>query len=181
MRCIAFSQRGGQRFDPAQLHHSSVMAWCRRSWKRKPSKGLLRPAMVTPHRVQTAPGFWRSELLAESKASDQTIMAIAGHVSKKMLQHYSHVRLEAKRDALDALTLCVVVCVVTPHCALGIGRFAPSHRKRIAAIARSYARSPDKTGILCCGSRVGLAPREPIRYPLSLHWLCGIFVANTAD
>ncbi len=43
--------------------------------------------------------------LAESKASDQTIMSIAGHVSRKMLQHYSHVRLEAKRDALDALTM----------------------------------------------------------------------------
>ena len=43
--------------------------------------------------------------LAESKASDQTIMSIADHVSKKILQHYSHVRLEAKRDALDALTM----------------------------------------------------------------------------
>jgi integrase len=43
--------------------------------------------------------------LAESKASDQTIMSIAGHVSRKMLAHYSHVRLEAKRDALDALTM----------------------------------------------------------------------------
>jgi integrase len=43
--------------------------------------------------------------LAESKASDQTIMSIAGHVSKKMLQHYSHVRLEAKREALHALTM----------------------------------------------------------------------------
>ena len=43
--------------------------------------------------------------LAESKASDQTIMGIAGHVSKKMLQHYSHVRLEAKRSALDALSM----------------------------------------------------------------------------
>jgi hypothetical protein len=41
--------------------------------------------------------------LAESKASDQTSMAIAGHVSKKMLALYSHVRLEAKRTALDAL------------------------------------------------------------------------------
>jgi integrase len=41
--------------------------------------------------------------LAESKASDQTIMAIAGHVSPKMLAHYSHVRLEAKRTALEAL------------------------------------------------------------------------------
>jgi integrase len=43
--------------------------------------------------------------LAESKASDQTIMSIAGHVSRKMLQHYSHVRLDAKRNALDALTM----------------------------------------------------------------------------
>jgi integrase len=42
--------------------------------------------------------------LAESSASDQTIMAIAGHVSQKMLAHYSHVRLEAKRQALDALS-----------------------------------------------------------------------------
>jgi integrase len=41
--------------------------------------------------------------LAESQASDSTIMAIAGHVSLKMLQHYSHVRLQAKRTALDAL------------------------------------------------------------------------------
>ena len=41
--------------------------------------------------------------LAESQASDGTIMAIAGHVSTKMLQHYSHVRLQAKREALDAL------------------------------------------------------------------------------
>jgi len=42
--------------------------------------------------------------LAESQASDSTIMAIAGHVSTKMLQHYSHVRLQAKRTALDALS-----------------------------------------------------------------------------
>jgi integrase len=42
--------------------------------------------------------------LAESKASDQTIMAIAGHVSARMLAHYSHVRLDAKRSALDALS-----------------------------------------------------------------------------
>jgi integrase len=41
--------------------------------------------------------------LAESQTSEQTIMAIAGHVSQKMLAHYSHVRLEAKRTALEAL------------------------------------------------------------------------------
>jgi hypothetical protein len=42
--------------------------------------------------------------LAESSTSEQTIMSIAGHVSAKMLAHYSHVRLEAKRDALAALS-----------------------------------------------------------------------------
>jgi len=41
--------------------------------------------------------------LAESQTSEQTILAIAGHVSPRMLAHYSHVRLEAKRKALDAL------------------------------------------------------------------------------
>ena len=43
--------------------------------------------------------------LAESQTSDSTIMAIAGHVSQKMLAHYSHVRLQAKRTALDALSM----------------------------------------------------------------------------
>ena len=42
--------------------------------------------------------------LAESQASDHTIMSIAGHVSQEMLQHYSHIRLEAKRRAVDALS-----------------------------------------------------------------------------
>jgi integrase len=43
-------------------------------------------------------------MLAESQASDSTLMAIAGHVSRKMLEHYSHIRMAAKRTALD--TLC---------------------------------------------------------------------------
>jgi Phage integrase family/Nucleotidyl transferase AbiEii toxin, Type IV TA system len=45
--------------------------------------------------------------LAESQASDRTIMSIAGHVSQQMLAHYSHVRIESKRKALDALSVGV--------------------------------------------------------------------------
>ena len=30
-------------------------------------------------------------------------MAIAGHVSRKMIEHSSHFRMEAKRTALDAI------------------------------------------------------------------------------
>jgi len=42
--------------------------------------------------------------LAESgQASDETIRDIAGHVSKQMLKHYSHIRMEAKRRAVGAL------------------------------------------------------------------------------
>ncbi len=41
--------------------------------------------------------------LAESGAGDETIMAIAGHVSRQMLRHYSHIRMQAKREALDAI------------------------------------------------------------------------------
>jgi hypothetical protein len=32
-------------------------------------------------------------------------MSIAGHVSRKMLEHYSHIRLNAKRTALDGLSM----------------------------------------------------------------------------
>ena len=42
--------------------------------------------------------------LAESEASEQTIMSVAGHVSRQMLEHYSHIRLEAKRRAVEALS-----------------------------------------------------------------------------
>lgn len=41
--------------------------------------------------------------LAENGAADLTIMAIAGHVSRKMLERYSHVRMEAKRTAIEVL------------------------------------------------------------------------------
>jgi integrase len=43
--------------------------------------------------------------LAENGTSDSTIMAIAGHVSRRMLERYSHVRMEAKRTAMDALAV----------------------------------------------------------------------------
>lgn len=43
--------------------------------------------------------------LAESGAGDEVIMSIAGHVSRAMLSRYSHVRMEAKRRALDEIAL----------------------------------------------------------------------------
>ena len=41
--------------------------------------------------------------LAERGLGDQTIMSIAGHVSRQMLDHYSHIRTDAKRQAVKCL------------------------------------------------------------------------------
>ncbi len=41
--------------------------------------------------------------LAESGAADETIRDIAGHVVKQMLKHYSHIRMQAKREALEGI------------------------------------------------------------------------------
>jgi integrase len=42
--------------------------------------------------------------LAESgEAGDETIRDLAGHVSQQMLKHYSHIRMEAKRRAVETL------------------------------------------------------------------------------
>lgn len=41
--------------------------------------------------------------IAEGEASDATIMSLAGHLSRKMMERYSHTRNEAKRQAISVL------------------------------------------------------------------------------
>ena len=41
--------------------------------------------------------------LAEMGVADHVVESISGHLSRRMLEHYSHIRLDAKRKALDAL------------------------------------------------------------------------------
>jgi hypothetical protein len=41
----------------------------------------------------------------KSGAGDEAILSIAGHVSRAMLSRYSHVRMEAKRRALDEIVV----------------------------------------------------------------------------
>ena len=52
--------------------------------------------------------------LAEMGLSDQTIMSIAGHVSREMLDRYSHIRMTAKRNVLEALEAPVPEAESTP-------------------------------------------------------------------
>jgi len=44
-----------------------------------------------------------TEFAESAAAGDEMIMSIAGHVSRAMLSRYSHVRMEAKRRALDEI------------------------------------------------------------------------------
>jgi integrase len=81
-------------FDPTR----HVKSW-RTAWRTLTKKAGL-------------PGFRFHDLrhcaitqLAENGASDSTIMAIAGHVSRRMLERYSHVRMDAKRNAMEALAV----------------------------------------------------------------------------
>jgi integrase len=41
--------------------------------------------------------------LAEAGATDYTIQSLAGHVSRRMLDHYCHVRIEPKKKAVELL------------------------------------------------------------------------------
>jgi len=82
----------GSGYDPARPATSWRSAW--ESLREKAGLPWLRIHDLRHHCIRR---------LAESGAPDHVIMSIAGHVSKEMLQHYSHIRMEAKRTAVAAL------------------------------------------------------------------------------
>jgi integrase len=79
-------------FDPARPMQSWRTAW--RNLTTKAKLPGLRFHDLRHHCITK---------LAEAGVADQTLMAIAGHVSREMLEHYSHIRMQAKRDAVAAL------------------------------------------------------------------------------
>jgi integrase len=99
------SNRATVKPDPAK----PIISW-RSAWrairaaaaKGDPEKGIPSMPKLARLRFHDLRHHAITEL-AESSASDSVIRSIAGHVSQKMLEHYSHVRLEAKRQALNAL------------------------------------------------------------------------------
>jgi integrase len=86
---------GGKLYDPTKP--PSRWAW-RRAWRKLTEEaGLegLRPHDLRHHAI--------TKLAESPEASEQTIMAIAGHVTQEMLEHYSHIRQKAKRKAVKSL------------------------------------------------------------------------------
>ena len=43
--------------------------------------------------------------LAEAGTPESTMLALLGHMSRAMLERYSHIRLAAKRTAMDSISL----------------------------------------------------------------------------
>jgi len=86
---------GGKLYDPTKP--PSRWGW-RTAWRKLTEEaglGGLRPHDLRHHAI--------TKLAESPEASEQTIMSIAGHVSREMLEHYSHVRQEAKRRAVESL------------------------------------------------------------------------------
>jgi integrase len=70
-------------------------------WK-KAWRGALKRAAVDYRWHDTRHSFI-SRLCENPAVSEQTIMALAGHVSRPMLNRYSHIRMQAKQAAIAAL------------------------------------------------------------------------------
>ena len=82
-------------------------------WPKDPTRPMvsLRTSWNNARKKAKLQGRWHDNRhtlitdLAESGAGDETIRDIAGHVSKQMLKHYSHIRMEAKRKALESIVV----------------------------------------------------------------------------
>jgi integrase len=74
----------------------SQKTW-RTSWRK-----LTRAAGLKGLRFHDLRHQCITELL-EAGAPEAAVLSIAGHVSRKMMEHYSHIRMEAKRKALEGL------------------------------------------------------------------------------
>ena len=46
--------------------------------------------------------------MAESGVPESTMLALMGHMSRAMLERYSHIRMKAKREAVKSLELPVL-------------------------------------------------------------------------
>jgi integrase len=73
-----------------------VQSW-RRAWRSALGKANLK------YRWHDLRHTFVTRLAENPEISEQTIRALAGHVSQQMLQRYSHIRRQAKEDAILAL------------------------------------------------------------------------------
>jgi integrase len=66
---------------------------------KRAKAGRYRSTWTCKGRWHDAPHTFVTNLAALPEVSDETIRQLAGHVSKGMLERYSHIRMAAKRAA----------------------------------------------------------------------------------
>ena len=65
--------------------------------------GRLRKAASVDYRWHDLRHTFITRLAENPNVSEETIKALAGHVSRRMLERYSHIRTRAKEDAIRTL------------------------------------------------------------------------------
>jgi integrase len=88
------ARNGGQGFDPTR----PMFAW-RGAWIQMREAAKL-PKLRFKDLRHTA----ITDLLEDENVSERTVIDLAGHVGRAMLERYSHIRMKTKRAAVDALT-----------------------------------------------------------------------------
>ena len=80
---------------------SPVLSKPMQSWQRAWRTALKRAGVQ--YRWHDLRHTFVTRLAENPNVSEQTIRALAGHVSKQMLERYSHIRTQAKQDAIASL------------------------------------------------------------------------------
>jgi integrase len=94
--CVAYPKKGGVA-NIYDIDFSRPIGEWKSAWRR-----VLKDAGVK-YRWHDLRHTFVSRLAENSAISEQTIREMAGHVSKEMMQRYSHIRIEAKKDAIASL------------------------------------------------------------------------------
>jgi integrase len=79
-------------------------------------RSVIRAGKLTPARTISVAYVWRlfrgrnsrhtaATKMAEAGVPESTMLAIMGHMSRAMLERYSHIRMAAKREAVKSLAI----------------------------------------------------------------------------
>src|ERR1035437_6036959 len=114
----SLSPRRSPRLCCWALWRSISKASCSGTARRASSPTTRKPTSTSSRRISVRAGALRRSWLrwhdnrhtlvtelAESGAGDEVVISIVGTVSRAMLSRYSHVRMEAKRRALDEIAV----------------------------------------------------------------------------
>ena len=89
--------KGGTLAIVCSVELSEPVRYWQRAWRK-----VLKDAKVH-YRWHDLRHTFVTRLAENPNVSEETIRALAGHVSKEMLSRYSHIRVKAKREAITAL------------------------------------------------------------------------------